>query len=317
MKTIEHTKRLIALITLAMSVVLTGCVTQPDYQQANLKIARFGAAVVNDGRYVYTIGGFNTEHRAGATIEIYDPLSNRTEVLEDIVISRFYHSAVFDGEESIYIIGGIGPNKKSQIIQRRPEVEVFNTRTREVRQIKPLGWATRINTVQFNDGMIYVLGGSFTTSEGQAFSDRVFKYDVKADRLFQLNQMPMAKVTKSAIYGDWLYTVGGYNGDSSLSSFERFNLIENRWETLADLPKGISAHALTVNGDKLYAFGNYNSLSDCFSYDFNAQVWQKEQCGLKPVRHAGVTTLNGVSYIMGGTETGRPPHKDYIQRFKP
>ncbi len=317
MRTLTKISRLSAIFTIAISVLMTGCVTQHEYHTASLEVARFGAAVVNDGRYVYTIGGGGHPEKASNSIEIYDPLTNRTELLEDIIIPRFYHSAVFDGEESIYIIGGVGLDETIQRRRSRTQVEVFNIRTRKVHQLKPFGWATRINTVQIKDNMIYVLGGSYMTASGEVFSDRMFKYDIEAGRWSQANQMPMPKVTKSAIYGDWLYTVGGYDGDKALASFERYNLTENRWEVLPDLPKGISAHALTVNSDKLYTFGNYDSLSDCFSYDFNTQVWQQESCGLKPIRHAAVTTLNGVSYVVGGTVTGRGPHKDYIQVFKP
>ena len=309
---------LIKWLSLALILFLTGCATQSNKPNIELSQARFGLAAVNDGQRIYVLGGAGKNMSGTTTVEIIDPTTGQIEVLENAITSRFYHSAVFDGDESIYLIGGVGESTffPGEVF-RNPTFEVFNTKTKSVTRLGSFRMPTRINTAQYHQGKIYVLGGSQHLRKGTKYIDDVFIYDIKTKVWRVGAKMPKGKATKSVIFDDWLYTVGGYDGKASLSSFERYSLSENRWETLPDLPKGISAHAVTVNNGKLYSFGNYNSLTDCFSYDFATQIWQQLDCGLSPVRHAGATTLNGVSYIIGGTVTGGPPHVNKVQAYTP
>ena len=335
------------LLLAAMSIstqVLTGCVTphladtevspigstsqhsltdaQLEMQtQDRLNVARFGLSTVNDGKFVYVLGGANSENiESLSSIEIYDPKTGEVEILKDIITPRFYHSAVFDGKESIYIMGGltVGTDPTGQeVIRLNFKFEVFNTKTRTVTELTDYARPTRLSTAAYHNEMIFVLGGSHGSPDGTVYSSNLYVFNIAKNRWMRANSMPQGKETKSVIDGDWLYIVGGYDGKESQRTFERFNLKANQWETLPDLPVGISAQALTSNNGSIYAFGNYNDLSACYRYELATVTWSELDCHLLPARHSGVTTMNGVSYIIGGTETGSAPVLNYIQRFSP
>lgn len=53
----------------------------------------------------------------------------------------------------------------------------------------------------------------------------------------------------------YLYAVGGYNGQSQLSSVERYNVARNLWEPRASMHQCRSAHGVTVHQERIYVFG--------------------------------------------------------------
>lgn len=53
----------------------------------------------------------------------------------------------------------------------------------------------------------------------------------------------------------YLYAVGGYNGQSQLSSVERYNLARNLWEPRASMHQCRSAHGIAVHQGRIYVFG--------------------------------------------------------------
>lgn len=302
----------------ALCVLLVqGCATKPATNSATgpeMVHERFGHAAVTDGKLIYIIGGGGSSISTLTSIEIYDPDSRTTELLTDIITPRRYHSAVFDGKESIYILGGvsIGPNR----FRPNYNFEVFNTRTRTVTKLADYKAPTRINTAQFYDGKIFVLGGTYLTRNGIEYSKWLLVYDLKTQAWSRAKDMPTGKETKSVIHGNWLYTVGGYDGKNSLTSVERFNVKRNIWETLPSLPKGISAHSIAVINNKIITFGSYDDLDTSFSYDIKSKVWEKSSIKMQPARHSSATVLDDMIYVIGGTLTGKPPHLKSIQSLK-
>lgn len=52
-----------------------------------------------------------------------------------------------------------------------------------------------------------------------------------------------------------IYAVGGYNGQSQLSSVERYHVARNLWEPRASMHQCRSAHGVTVHQGLIYVFG--------------------------------------------------------------
>lgn len=305
---------IVTLVVLFMSgCSSTGTIKKSPIDNISLKQARFGHAMVNDGNKLYVLGG---GYKRGflSDIEIIDPSTQTTEVLKGKLIPRRYFSAVWDGEHSIYIIGGVSDENRQY--RRESRVEVFNTLTKEVTFASSLPRATRLNSAVYKDGKIYNFGGSYVRNKKRKVTDLVAVYDIATNAWSKGVAMPTAKETKAFVKDDYIYVLGGYNYKTGLDAFERFDPQSNEWTTLPALPTKISAHSVTVAKDKLFVFGDYNELNLNYSYDFDSQVWQKLDVGYKPSRHNASTTLVDTIYVTGGNTGGNGPFLDYVQVFE-
>lgn len=295
---------------------ITGCTSlEPINKQDefSLKVKRFAHAMVNDGEKIYVLAGHNGDDFR-SDIEIIDPVSKTVSVLKHKLIPRRYFSAVWDGKESIYIIGGV--SFANNVFKYEKRVEVFNTKTQQVSFAKPLPVPTRINTAVYLDGRIFVLGGSFPSRFGLTSSALVSVFDIEQDKWLRGADMPTRKDTRAFVKDGQIYVVGGYNNSSALKSFEQYDPKSNQWRTLPDLPEQISAHSLSLVNDKLYVFGDYRQLDLTYCYDFISQQWQKVDIGYKASRHNAATTLNNKVYVTGGIQSGNGPYLDDIQIFE-
>ncbi|MCG7533198.1 hypothetical protein MHM98_17860 [Psychrobium sp. MM17-31] len=310
------------MITSLIALTLSGCestpkqhretiVTTPNKLELNGR--RYAHAMVNDGEKLYVIGGASG-NRLLSSIEIIDPKTNKSTKLTQKVIARRYFSAVWDGKESIYILGGISTHGDKY--QHEKTVEVFNTRTHQVTQVKKLPAPTRTNTAVYKDGKIFVFGGSFPRAGTTKYQRLVSVYDIASNKWMRGQDMPIAKASEAFVKGDYVYLVGGYNGKQSLNTFERYNTKLNRWQTLPNMPYRISAHSLALSGDKLYVFGNYLDTTATYSFDFKTKQWAKANLDYVPARHTAATMMDGTIYVSGGTADVRGPNLDNIQVFK-
>lgn len=301
--------------TIFLLMVLTGCSTKHvlESEQLSLQNPRFGHAVVNDGKKIYVLAGSNKTGLL-SDIEIIDPISGKTKVLNDLLIPRRYFSAIWDGNHSIYIVGGVSLIDKKFGYEHR--VEIFNTITHEISFAQPLPAPTRVNSAVFLNGQVFVFGGAYPKNGKLKASPIVAVLNIAENNWVRAANMPTAKTTRAVVRDGLIYVVGGYNHTSSLKVFERFDPKLNEWESLPPIPVNISAHSVTIVGDKLFVFGDYTNLTSTYSYNFTTQVWSKIEIGYKASRHNASTTLGNKTYVIGGTVTGSKPHLDYVQVFK-
>ena len=303
---------LLATISL---LLFTGCASKPieDSDSLSLTTARYGHAVVNDGKNIYVIAGSG---RRGllSDIEVIEPSTGKIEVLKGRLIRRRYFSAVWDGDRSIYIIGGISIINRIPRLEKR--VEVFDTVTREVRFAKQLPFSTRTNSAVHLGENIFVFGGSYYNKDKLVASPVVAVLNKFSGEWTRAADMPTAKSTRTVARNGMIYAIGGYNEKDSLDVFERFDPVMNTWESLPPIPAKISAHSVSVIKDKIFTFGNYNDLASTYSYDFNTQKWEKVSIGFKASRHNAATTLGDTTYIIGGTTTTEGKVLNYVQPFK-
>jgi N-acetylneuraminic acid mutarotase len=296
-------------------MLLAGCSSKPKIESdaLSLSTARFGHAAVNDGKNLYVLAGRGSKSGFLSNIEIIEPISGQTKVLHNKLIPRLYFSAVWDGKHSIYIVGGVSIKDNKLLFEKR--VEVFNTITHEVSFTQPLPAPTRINSAVFLNGNIFVFGGTYPSKGRLQASQAVAVLKIAQNKWVRAADMPTAKATRAVVKDGLIYVVGGYNGKSSLNTFEKFDPITNKWESLPPMPVGISAHSLTLIKNKLFVFGNYNDLDSTYSYDFDTLTWKKIDIGYKASRHNATTTLGNVTYVIGGTKGSNEPFLDNIQTF--
>lgn len=295
-------------------IVLSGCSTTSDLKSDGLSLSksRFAHAAVNDGKMIYVFGGSNKKGFL-SSIEQIDTKTKQTRILKNKLIPRRYFSAVWDGEHSIYIIGGVSLKNKEFRYENR--VEIFNTLTHEISFAKPLPFPTRINSAVFLNNNIFVFGGAYPNKGELVASALVSVYSVKHKKWVKAADMPTAKTTRAVVKDGKIYVVGGYNHKSALDVFEEFNPKTNKWISLPSMPVKLSAHSVTVIKDKLYTFGDYKNLSSTYVYDFKTKLWEKADLAFKGSRHNAITTLDNTVYVIGGTIGSSGPFLDDIQIF--
>ena len=284
--------------------------SQPDH----LVSARYGHAAVQVDQRIFTLAGANYSGFL-SDVEIYDTATGKTERWADKLIPRRFFTAVWDGQHSIYILGGL--SKRSAVSYGlEDKVEVLDTVTGEVKIISRMPQATSSNTAVMLDGKIVVFGGERFLSTGvQAPSNMVLVYDVATNSWTKAADMPVAKSSRAVVNGEWIYLVGGYDQKKALQGFDRFNLARNEWQQLADIPVRLSAHSATVWHDKLLTFGDYDKMSSAYSYDFEKAQWQKLALDYKASRHNAAVTVNNEVFVIGGATGSDGPFLDYIQKF--
>ncbi|MCF6194099.1 MAG: hypothetical protein L3J46_07180 [Kangiellaceae bacterium] len=250
--------------------IISGCATRPvvDSESFALTTPRYAHAAVNDGKKIYVFAGSN---RLGfrSDIEIIDPFSKKIEVLTRRLIPRRYFSTIWDGNHSIYILGGVSVVNKQLRDEKR--VEVFDTLTHEISFSKSIPLSTRINSAVFLDGRIFVFGGTYSKGKRLVATPIVGVFDIAEHEWKRMADMPTAKATRAVVKDGLIYVAGGYDEKSSLDVFERFNPKTNVWESLTPIPEKISDHSVTVVKEKLFLFGNYNDLTSTYCYDFISQ----------------------------------------------
>jgi hypothetical protein len=308
----------IAVLFLLISVA--GCTSIPtkeslltrEESSLSLNTGRYGYAVVNNGAHIFVLGGAS---KSGLllNIEIIDPQTGAIEQINDTVIPRRYHTAVWDGKDSIYIMGGMSvvtKGNKTQL-QHDPRIEVFDIPTRQAKIFGNMPAARRFGSAQNHNGKIFFLGGSSRNSNVAT----VHIYDIKKDEWKLAANMPTAKNTRTVQYGQYLYTIGDYNGRSSVKAFEQYNITTGRWQSLPLLPQKLSANSVVVFDDKIFSFGDYTKLDNTLAYDFKTEAWHQVSIGYHPSRHGGATVLNNNFFVIGGHIAGNGSDLDLIQVF--
>jgi N-acetylneuraminic acid mutarotase len=277
-----------------------------------LNHGRYGHAIVNNGEHIFVLGG-SGKHGLLSSLEIIDPQTGTIEQVNNLLIPRRYHTAVWDGNDSIYIMGGMSAvtyGKKRRLL-REPRMEVFDIPSRQSKIIGKIPEASRFGSAQYYDDKIFFMGGSRQYSA----TSTVGIYDVTKDKWKLTEKMPTPKDTKTIQYGQYLFAIGGYNGKSPLNVFERYNITTGKWQSLASIPQKLSAHSVVVFDNKIVSFGDYTRLDNTLIYDFKTEAWHQTTIGYLPSRHNAATVLNNRIYVIGGNTDGSGSHLDTIQVF--
>lgn len=121
-----------------------------------------------------------------------------------------------------------------------------------------------------HEGKIYMAGGhqgAEHTYPPESFSDMFIVYDIASNKWSELAPRPAkAHGYQLAAHGNYVYAFGGfaYSPDhkprwKSLSQIDRYDIKENKWETIGQLSSPRSSNvAVTIEG-KVYLVGGWNS----------------------------------------------------------
>ena len=289
--------------------------TQPITTELKLQTPRYGHASATDGENVFVFAGSNGS-RFLSDVEIIDPINGTVKVLKNKVIPRRYFSAVWDGKDSIYLIGGVSFKNSSATLENT--VEIFNIHSFEVTLGAPIPAPLRDSRSVFLDGRIYVLGGSAASGQREAplkSTPLTAVYDITSNKWSRLADMPTAKSTSPISRNGDIYVAGGFNHQLALNVFERFDPTTNRWQSLTKLPRPVSAHSAVYAHNKLFLFGDYQNLDSVLMYDFDNETWSEPHINYQPSRHNTSVVFGNDVYVIGGNVSSKGQSLDNIQRF--
>ncbi|OWY98423.1 Kelch-like protein 5 isoform X1 [Phytophthora megakarya] len=106
------------------------------------------------------------------------------------------------------------------------------------------------------DNKIFVMGG---TSSSSHHHNTMESYNPETNSWICMPPMKNARsYLGAAVVGDFIYVVGGFNGQAHLSSVERFDLQIEQWESMPPLSTGRSGLAVVALNGLVYAIGGYD-----------------------------------------------------------
>jgi N-acetylneuraminic acid mutarotase len=176
---------------------------------------------------------------------------------------------------------------------------------------------------------IYVVAGHMGfehTYPPESFSKEVYRYDLKANKWTRLADKinPVHGVTV-AHYNGYLYAFGGFAYSEvhkpkwkSHSLIERYDIANNKWEVIGDLPEPRSSNAIAIFNEKVYLIGGWNATpkfdgdkdgtfhKTIVVYDMKTESasYAPFRIPKKPRRAFTGTTRNGKIIIAGGISEG-------------
>jgi N-acetylneuraminic acid mutarotase len=280
----------------------------------HLKTARYGAAAVAGGDYVYVIGGDNGGGFLG-DIERFDVRTHEIVRLTDRLTARRYHGAALAGGK-IYVFGGqrVNPLPNSEMMEAT--VDVYDLATGLIAKGTPMPTPrSYAATVLFKD-KVYVIGGAYLHGNAFVQTGLMEIYDLATGAWSTGPAMPTARECRAAVVDDFILVPGGYRSRARVSQVEFFVVPENAWKRLPDLCERVSANSVAFLGSELLLFGNFSSEKDVVAYDLRTRTSRVIQPGYLPARHTAAVVHAGRIYVVGGNLIqGSVKPLDYIQVF--
>ncbi|WP_041713287.1 Kelch repeat-containing protein [Paraglaciecola sp. T6c] len=266
----------------------------------HLKTPRFAHASATDGRYIYVFAGYGKQGYL-SDVEIINPITGEVAVLENRVLPRGYFSAVFDGQHSIYLLGGVSHQEDKVRVEQR--IEVFDTRTLETRTLGDIPEPLRDNKAVYLDGYLYVLGGSsYQAENGYQLtpSASVWRYHIQQQEWQKMANMPSAKSTAVVTDNQDIYVVGGEQNTDSLANVERYTVASNTWQNMTALPHPVSAHSATWLNNALWVFSNEDETNNSYFLKRDTSRWQIAPFNYQSALYTSITSMGHSLYIIGG-----------------
>ena len=147
------------------------------------------------------------------------------------------------------------------------------------------------------DGKIYIFGGS----NSGVYSNRLYEFNPATFDWIRLPDMPESKQTSGRIVDGKLYVFGGYYGSVS-SRIDVYDIQNGSWSFVGYLSSGISAHATTVSGNKIWLVGDYTNFQSLGVFDTASLIFYPLTNNMIGRRHAGTITFDNNLYIFGGNQ---------------
>lgn len=270
-----------------------------------LLTARFGAAAVTDGDYIYVIGGGNSQGVPLDDIERFNLRTGVSEPFAKLKIARRHHRAVlYLGK--IYVLGGYSGTGFAETEIFENSMEVVDLATGKVTQAPRMLIAKANFGCAISGGKIYVIGGAKVRGNNLASTNSVEVFDLARNTWEKGLAMPIPRMNTAVNVEDFIIVPGGTSNRQALGNVEVLNPRDQVWRELPPLHKHVSANSLVFLDHYLFLFAEHELVayelrekkSESFAFEYTA---------------AGDTAAiinDGKIFVIGGREYAGPALED-------
>ena len=248
------------------------------------------AILVNDGRYVYRVGGMIAKNDAGQPEDMhslpdvgrFDPETNTWQAMPSLPIPRSSHHAVIYGH-TLYVIGGWKIDGGTYDTEWQQSLATCDLAQPSCTwKVEPMPFATRAHGAAVYKDEIYTFGG--LTPEKEEGWDAVHVLDPKTGTWSEGPSLPEGNMTiGAAVYENQLYANGG---DGNLY---RLSADGSTWQVAGELAFPRVFHQLIEGPNGLLVVGGIPSSHR------GARIRHIEEASLAPAPGGVVWTLEAQS----------------------
>ncbi|MEU6072822.1 S8 family serine peptidase [Micromonospora sp. NPDC047074] len=250
------------------------------------------SAVTVDGK-VYSFGGYSGS--ALSDVFAYDPAAQSWAKVSDMPGGGRQQAAegVINGK--VYLVSGWS--------ELNTDTLVFNPANREWSKAAPVPAASAAAGSAVLDGQLYVVGGC-TTSNCTPYSDKVFRYDPRADSWETVASYPTPIAWQScgAVAGR-IVCAGGLSNGAPVTGAHAYDPVGNAWTKVADMPANLWGSAYHTADNRLLISGGGTGSSAVtnqgYAYDAVANSWSSlpaaNSIGFRPGGACGLYRVGGSS----------------------
>lgn len=271
-----------------------------------LRIARFGAALAAEGRFIYVVGGANTYGQCISDIERIDLEKNTSEIFARLAIPRRNHRVVIS-DGNLYVLGGYRGTAVSTARIFENSVEIIDLRTGNSRPGVPMPIAKANFGCTVIDHRIHVIGGA-KVRNGHIF-------DTNSVEIFDLPQqqwsvgltMPTARECAATTVTGFALVAGGTRSRQELANVEVYIPKENIWRILPPLHRPTATTSATFAGHHILLFGE----STLIAYDLKTKRSDPYPLDYQAARGSAAISYGDRIYVVGGQTSGELDLDDF------
>lgn len=290
--------------------VTTGSSAPSDLQSpgswvtlAALPTPRQEVAVAALGGRVYVIGGFGEGASPSATVEAYDPATDRWEARAPLPVP-LHHAAAAVAGGRLFVMGGYTGGRfkwevQAELYEYDPRANAWHSRAPMPTPRGGLGAAVL-------DGRIHAVGGSVR------FALNVHEvYDPATDRWTPASRVPTPRDHLAAVaLRGRIWAIGGRESflGRQYADVEIYDPATDTWQPGPALPKGRGGLAAVTLDDRILVFGGeapFRIFNATETYEVGADRWIAKAPMPTPRHGIGAAVIDGRVYLPGGaTEPG-------------
>ncbi len=215
------------------------------------------------------------------------------------------HATVFVAPNSLYVIGGF-------------RVDVWSLDTIRLawkqRAPFPTQWGINHPNVATTGSLVFIIGVLLRDGEfgPDTVNGNVWVYDPSGDSWTKrASQMAFPRAGSAcAAIGKYIYIAGGYRGPGSLllTAFDRYDTVNDAWESLPDVPVGRHHVMASVVNETFFVIGGEDEHSLTYSRVdvFDPRTLQWSRGNDMPTARSGAASgvINSTIIVAGGDEEG-------------
>lgn len=278
----------------------------------HLHTARYAAAAVSDGTYIYVIGGANSQSVCLDEIERFDPRTGKSEPWARLHLPRRHHAAVLIGRR-IYVLGGFvnADDRRESLTSFTSSVEIIDLDTAQVTAGPRMPTAKAEFACASVAGRIYAIGGTCHRGAGLRATVNTNAVDVlnlATGRWETGLTMPTPRQSSGAAVGSIIVVAGGVRGQREVGNVEAYVPWENLWRNLPPLQAPVSMHATVFARHYLYLFSHAGAIA----YDLVTKTSAPLAINYRSAWLPAALICRDKLYLIGGSTSTDNPIEDLI-----